>query len=261
MTGHWQVLSAAVAGADHARRGEACRDSFAVEQAHGAFIAAVADGGEGLRLSAAGATFAAAMAAGAARRLLAAAADEATRGARFWGDLVRDLAEGLPDAFGRLAQGAASLFPEAEPRDFGATLTLAIAAPPWLAVLSLGDGFVVTRSGGGHLDLLLPPEPGGAAFVSSPGAAAAAHTLVARIADLTGIAVSTTGLRELGLVYEGAIAHHPREDFFDPVFARAETDGDGADLLRLLASEQVCSVTGSDKTLVVAVPTRAGASA
>ena len=254
MNERWQVLSAAVTGADHARSGEACRDAFAVEQARGAFIAAVADGGKGLRLSAAGATFAAAMAVGAARRLLSATVEESTRGAEFWGDLVRDLAAGLPEAFGRLVQGAASLFPEAGPRDYGATLTLAIAAPPWLAALSIGDGFVVTRSGDGHLDLLLPPELGGTAFVSSPGAATAAHTLVARIADLTGIALSTNGLRELCLVYEGALAHRPRESFFDRVFARADTAGDGAELLRFLASEQVCSVTGGDKTLVVAVP-------
>jgi len=250
----WRVLCAAVAGADHARRGEACRDSFAVEQAHGALIAAVAGGGKGLRLSAAGATFAAAMAVGAVRRLLADEAGEVTRGARFWGDLVRDLAAGLPEAFGRLAQGSAYLFPEAEPRDFGATLTLAIAAPPWLAVLSIGDGFVVTRSGDRHLDLLLPPESGGTGLVSSPGAAAAAHTLVARITDLTGLALSTNGLRELGLVYENAIARHPRQSFFDPIFAGAGTTGAGPALLRSLVSEQACSVTGGDKTLVVAVP-------
>ena len=254
MTGRWRVLSVAVAGADHARRGEACRDSFAVERTHGAFIAAVSDGGADLRLSAAGATFAAAMAVGAARRLLSAEAEAATRGARFWGDLVRDLADGLPEAFGRLTQGTARLFPEARPGDFGATLTLAVAVPPWLAVLSLGDGFVVTRSGNGHLDLLLPPGSGGTGFVSSPGAAAAAHTLVARIADLTGIAVSTNGLRDLGVVYENASPHRPRRSFFDPVFARADAAGDGAELVRLLASEQVCSSTGGDKTLVVAVP-------
>jgi len=254
VTAGWRVLSAAVAGVDHARRGQACQDSFAVGQAHGAFIAAVADGGDGLRLSAAGATFATTMAVGAVRRLLSAVTEQTTRDARYWGDLVGDLAEGLPEAFRRLIQGTAYLFPEAEARDFGATLTLAIADPPWLAVLSIGDGFVVTRSGGGHLDLLLPPECGGAAFVSSPGAAAAAHTLVARIADLTGIALSTNGLRNLGLVYENAIAQHPQPSFFGPIFTRADGAADGADLLRLLASEQVCSVTGGDKTLVVAVP-------
>jgi hypothetical protein len=267
MTDSWRFLSGAVTGAEHARKGSGCEDSFAVSQSGSGVIVAVADGGSRLRLSALGSSLAASLAVQWAQARLD---GDGTAGwptdAKGWTACAREVLEGVLGTFASLAAGLSTAVPGTEPRDLGTTLTLVMAAPPWLAVVSVGDGFVVTRSGDGHFDLLMPPDsgattadvvaeqPGRTTFITSPGAARAAQVAVAHIPDLTGIAVSTDGLREVGLEYAAAVAQHPHEVFFRPLFARADRGDDQTALLRLLASERVCGLTSDDKTLVVGVP-------
>jgi hypothetical protein len=266
MTQDWWFLAGSAAGAEHARKGSGCEDSYAIAQSTSGAIVAVADGGSGLRLPAVGSSLAASLAVQWAQSLLDGGglagwpADVVG-----WTACAREVLDGVLTAFTALAAEVAAAVPGVELRDMGTTLTLVMAARPWLAVVSVGDGFVVTRSGNGHLDLLLPPDadattadvvrqqPGRTTFLTSPGAADAAQVAVARIPDLSGIAVSTDGLRELGVVHAAALAQHPHEGFFRPVFARADTGDDQTALLRLLASERVCGLTGDDKTLVVGV--------
>jgi len=266
MTQGWRFLAGSVTGAEHARKGSGCEDSYAVSQSASGVIVAVADGGSGLRLSAVGSSLAASLAVQWAQSQLD-GVDSAgwPADASGWTTFAQHVLRGVLAAFAAMANGLSAAVPGAEPRDVGTTLTLVMAAHPWLAVVSVGDGFVVTRSGDDHLDLLLPPDPGTTTadvvrqqpgrttFITSPGAADAAQVAVARIPDLNGIAVSTDGLRELSLVHSGALAQHPHEGFFRPLFARADTGEDQTALLRLLASERVCELTSDDKTLVVGV--------
>src|SRR5580693_10323753 len=234
MTDDWQFLAGSVTGAEHARKGSDCEDSYALSQSAGGVIMAVADGGSCLRLSAVGSSLAAALAIQCARSWLDGTGPAGwPADAVGWAACAREVLAGVLAAFAATAAGLSTAVPGAEPRDVGTTLTLVMAAHPWLTVVSVGDGFVVTRSGDGHLDLLLPPDsgattadvvrqqPGRTTFLTSPGAADAAQVAVARIPDLNGIAVSTDGLRELGLVHAAALAPHPHEGFFGPIFARA----------------------------------------
>jgi protein phosphatase 2C-like protein len=266
MTADWRLMSGSVAGLDHARKGGGCEDSFATCQIGRTVILAVADGGSRLPLSAVGASLAVAVAVSHTRDLLAAApGDGPPTDAMGWHACLRKVVADIGTTFALAAAEVAGAVPGASPRDLGTTLTLAVACLPWLAVASIGDGFVVTRCGADHLDLLMPPdsgattdavvhgEPARTTFLTSPGAAGAMRTLIARIPDLSGIAVSTDGLRELSLVYTAALAQYPHGGFFRPVFARADAGDDETLLLRLLASEQVCALTADDKTLVVAV--------
>src|SRR5262249_40725370 len=206
-----------------------------------------------------GASLAATLAVSHTRALLSAgSSEELPSDAMSWHACVRKVVAEVLSTFAVAASDVASAVPGAALRDLGTTLTLAVACLPWLAIASTGDGFVVIRCGAGHLDLLMPPdsgattadvvggEPARTTFVTSPGAASAARILVAHIPDLSGIAVSTDGLRELGLVYAAALAQYPHEAFFGPVFARADAGGDETLLLRLLASEQVCKLTTDD---------------
>jgi hypothetical protein len=266
MTQDWRIVAGSVAGLDHARKACCCEDSFAVRQANGTLILAVADGGSRLQLSAVGASLAATLAVSCTHALLDGDTGvEPPSDAPGWHGFITSAMENVLAAFAEVAGRISSSVPGAAMRDLGTTLTLVVAARPWLAFASIGDGFAVVRSGTDHLDLLLPPdslattasvlaqEPSRTTFITSPGAADAMQVAVGRIPDLTGIAVSTDGLRELSLVYAAAIAQHPHEGFFRPIFERADSGADVAALLRLLASERVCELTTDDKTLVVAV--------
>ena len=265
MNSEWRLVTGSVAGLDHAQRAGGCEDSFAVAEADGALILAVADGGSRLRLSSVGSSLAAALAVHRARAALDGAGPGIPADATGWHGWMADLMAGIFAAFGQLTEHIAAAVPDGAPRDLGTTLTLAVIASPWLAVASVGDGFVVTRCGTDHLDLLLPPdwgatsaevigaEPSHTTFITSPGAASAARVAVARIPDLTGVAVSTDGLRELSLVYASALAQYPHDGFFQPVFTRADAGEDTTVLLRLLSSERVCELTTDDKTMIVAV--------
>lgn len=266
MTTPWRFLSGSVAGAEHARKATGSEDSFAVSQGDHGVILAVADGGSRLPLSAVGSSLATSLAISRARSSLEGrAGDGWPRDASDWRSLAHGVLSDVMAAFTAAAANLSGALPGAQPGDLGTTLTLVIVAHPWLAVASIGDGFVVTRSSPDHFDLLLPPdapgspadvlsrEPGRTTFLTTPGAADAARVVVARIPGLTGIAVSTDGLCELSLVYSAALAQHPHEGFFRPIFARAEAGEDAPALLRLLASEQVCALTTDDKTLVVGV--------
>jgi hypothetical protein len=266
MAQDWRIVAGSVAGLDHAKNATCCEDSFAVRQANGTLILAVADGGSRLQLSAVGASLAATLAVSHTQTLLNGDSGAGPPSdAPGWHDFITGVMKSVLATFAEVAGCISSYVPGAAARDLGTTLTLVVAATPWLAFASIGDGFAVVRSGADHLDLLLPPdseattasvlaaEPGRTTFITSPGATDAMRIAVGRLPDLTGIAVSTDGLRELSLVYAAAVAQYPHEGFFRPIFERADSGADVAALLRLLASERVCELTTDDKTLVVAV--------
>ncbi|WP_405997227.1 protein phosphatase 2C domain-containing protein [Streptomyces sp. NBC_00829] len=281
----WLVSAASVMGSRHARSVTDCQDSFAAHQEADTLILACADGGSRARLARTASSLAATLAADEARRALPPTGDRPDPAAEAaeWG---RRLDRVIRDVVRRFRAAAAAMSSTLSDRDgyrmnqWGTTLTLVMVHRPWLAAVAIGDGFVVTRCGTSHFDLFLPPdelprggagrpprttrgggdadgppaEPGRTVFVTSPGATGRARRVVARLPDLTGVAVSSDGLRDVGLLHEGAHAVQPYHQFFTPLFAHAVKAGeDDTYLARFLAGERITALTGDDKTLLVAV--------
>lgn len=257
----WRVAAAAVAGGGHVRAAAGCQDAFAVRAMDDLLVVAVADGGSRASLAGVGANAVVALASRIVCDRLAAGTP--TDGAG-WHACVADVLSVVIARFGGYANRTSeALLGGADAGALGTTLTVLVAGAPWVAVGAIGDGFVVVRRGASHLDLLLPPDDdvppdprqplGRTVFVTSARAGDRARRLVARLPDLTGLAVSTDGLSELGLRYERSVAQHPHPPFFTPLFDRMDTEQDMA-LQRLLASPKVGALTSDDTTLVLAVP-------
>jgi hypothetical protein len=268
----WRVLAASVAGGAHARAAKGCQDAFAVEQVGDeqvgdALVVAVADGAGSAPLAAVGAVLAAELT---CRRL----AEHWRSGTRHVGlttdapdtaDAWRGFLDTSGDAVlrqfrraaGRLARSGRGL----HLGDLGTTLTAVVVHPPWLALFSVGDGFVVTRTADGHYDLLLAPPggpdrpPGATTLLTSPGARTDARRILARIPDLTGVAVGSDGMDRLVLEYEAAAPTRPCPSLFDKLFGLAEDPGtDEMHLTAMLAGQRVNELTEDDRTLVLSVP-------
>lgn len=278
----WSVAAAAVLGSDHARRATDCQDSFCVRQDTDTLVLVTADGGSRAHLSGAGSSLAATLAADEAWARLSGAqkhtgaARDRDRGAQEWHAFLDQVVRAV---VGRFRAGAEALVAGLGGRgeeaysagQLGSTLTLVAVRRPWVAAAAIGDGFVVTRCGESHYDLLLPPddaphtsapreaphipvEPGRTVFVTSPRAAERARRVVARLPDLSGLVVSTDGLRQVGLEHERAASAKPYDRFFGPLFAHADKARPGdAFLARFLAAERLSMLAGDDKTLLVAV--------
>ena len=288
----WLVSAASVMGSRHARSVTDCQDTIATHQDADTLILACADGGSRARLARTASSLAVTLAVDEARRVPPRALERpdpavaAAAWARRLDRITRDVVRGF--------RGAAAAMSASLPgrdgyglEEWGTTLTLVVVRRPWLAAVAIGDGFVVTRAGSAQYDLLLPPdeapehgpaasprtsspiraalaagqrragrsaEPGRTVFLTSPGATSRARRVVARLPDLTGVAVSSDGLREVGLVHENAQAARPYQRFFTPLFAHADKAAeDDTYLARLLAGERIASLTHDDKSLVVAV--------
>ncbi|WP_460060985.1 protein phosphatase 2C domain-containing protein [Streptomyces sp. YKOK-I1] len=285
----WLVSAASVMGSRHARSVTDCQDSFATHQDADTLVLACADGGSRARLARTASSLAVTLtvnrAADEARRMppdvrdghdRARVAEVAEHWARHLDRVTGDVVRGFRAA----AAAMASSLPDRHgwgPAEWGTTLTLVVVRRPWLGVVAIGDGFVVTRCGAEQFDLLLAPyatpahrpgpvsrtaqrlasrfdEPGRTLFVTSRGAEVRARRVVARLPDLTGVVVASDGLREVGLVHERAQAVRPHGRFFTPLFAHADNAAeDDTYLARLLAGERMAARTHDDKTLVVAV--------
>jgi hypothetical protein len=261
----WRICSASVVGTDHIRQHIGNQDAFAVARLAATTVIAVADGGGSQPLAAVGAAavceLAIAHVESALKRLGRSQPDGAA-----WTGLLRSVADGVVEAFGRTAGDVARAITRGPASDLSTTLTLVILRAPWVATALIGDGFVVTRAGADHLDLFAPPDPDPGevpldrrdaeltTFVTSAHAARRVRIAVGCIPDLTGVAVSTDGLTQLALGHERAVASHPYDPFLLPIFAQADqAPYDDGSLVRLLASPRITTLTGDDKTLVVAV--------
>jgi hypothetical protein len=258
VTDRWTVLAGSVGGGAHARAGCSSQDAYSVDEIDGVLLVTVADGAGSAPLAAVGAAMAVAVARREFGRLLRDRRPDDRVG---WQRVVRHGGECLLRRFRQTARAIARVLPDTAPGAVATAVTVVAAHAPWTAVFSVGDGLVVVRTGDGDLDLLLAPpggtgrEPGRTTLLTSPYAAAAARRLVARIPDLTGLAVSTDGLDTLLVHYDAAQPVRPGRETFDGLFALAEPPGrDPSDLTRLLAGQPVGRLTDDDRTLVLAVP-------
>jgi Protein phosphatase 2C len=257
VTARWSVLAGSTSGAAHDRAGVSSQDAFAVEEIGGTLVVAVADGAGSAAFAATGAALVVSLAVRELARLLPASrpADQAQ-----WASLVRAGADRtlyrFRGAVAGLARGAGL-----QPQDFGTTVTVVLARVPWVGVFAVGDGFVVTRAAGAGLDLLLAP-PGGTA--RAPGATTLlpgrrrgdrTRRRVARLPDLTGLAVGTDGLETLVIEFAAACPVRPAAEPFERLFAMAgAADTDDSALTRMLAGRRVGELSSDDRTLVLAVP-------
>ncbi|GAA1499489.1 protein phosphatase 2C domain-containing protein [Streptomyces synnematoformans] len=265
------IAGAAVQGTAHLAAAQGCQDAFKAVDLGGAAVLAVSDGAGSRDRSALGAH----LAVDAACRLLArdvpdgAAAPErwtrwiAGRGRRVVGEYLRAVSGVLgagsgPAEPGPGDPGAARAGP-ADPGALAATLTAAVVAPPWVAFVSLGDGFgtLLTRDDRSHL--VLPPPAGPAAFLSSPAAGLRIRTFAVWEPELGGVAVVTDGLAALALDHPSgrglppAAGPLPAGRFFAGVAAALRASGGDAGPLRRLLSGPEAARTGDDLTLLCAL--------
>ncbi|MEV6104322.1 PP2C family serine/threonine-protein phosphatase [Streptomyces sp. NPDC051940] len=148
--------------------------------------------------------------------------------------------------------------------DFASTLTVVVIAPRWLGHLSVGDGFVVLRSGeegGAPMFHVLPqPEAPGeygneTVFVTSDNAEERAHAECVLDPEVTGVLLSTDGLAQAALSLRPRV---PNESFVSAVLGSLDRPGpdperDTKSLADLLSSDRLTALNADDKTLLRAV--------
>jgi Protein phosphatase 2C len=253
----WRVHGVSVPGYGHLRDGVECQDAGrqAFVDAAGAHVLAVADGAGSRARSAEGAALAVGLAVEFLGERLAAHGVPAGPGA--WRELLaaayQDLVAAFADATSRMGP---------DPAAFAATLTAVVLAYPWLGVVSIGDGFVITRAEGederDSLHLVTCAGPAGeyvneAVFLSS--AAALSDVTVDCLYDpgLTGVVLGTDGLLPAAIRRAGG-RPRPNRSFLEPLLGSLEVERpDPTGVARLLLDDRISALSADDKTLLMAV--------
>lgn len=255
----WKVRGVSVTGYSHLRNGIECQDAHRhlYEESTGSYLLAVADGAGSRPRAAEGAALAVGL-----------AVDELS--ARLAADGVPD----APDAWTHFLSGSFEAiivaFREATRRigssaaDFAATLTVAALAPPWLGMISLGDGIVVAvaeqADGAAGLHLVMSAPPAGeyvneTCFLTSDGARDRVSIRALHDPDIVGLLLGTDGITPIAVRRHGAV-HRPNKSFVEPVLrSLRETMSDPAEVSRLLLEERLTRLSADDKTLLAAVKT------
>jgi hypothetical protein len=250
------VLAGSSSGADHDRAAISSQDAHAAEEIDGTLVVAVADGAGSAPLAATGSALAVSLAVRELRRLLAAPGAAAQDPQALLRVAARRTLRRFHRSLAALAHGAGL-----PARDFGTTLTVLLARPPWVAVYAVGDGFVVTRAGPATYDLFLAPPRGAGVPLGATtllpvrGGLAGTRRRVARIPGLSGVAVGTDGLETLVIEFAGGRPARPAAEPFTHLFGLADDpDTNASALTRMLAGRRVGDLSTDDRTLVLAVP-------
>ncbi|WP_353940744.1 protein phosphatase 2C domain-containing protein [Streptomyces sp. HUAS MG91] len=158
--------------------------------------------------------------------------------------------------------GAGDAADAGDPGDLAATLTAALVAPPWVAFVSVGDGFGTLLTRDDRCHLVLPPPEGPPVFLSSPGAALRVRTFVVWEPELSGVVLSTDGCAPLALDHPTvrqlplSAGPLPADGFFLGLAAALrDTRGDAEPLRRLLSAPEA-GRTGDDLTVLCALVER-----
>jgi hypothetical protein len=248
----WRVHGVSVQGYSHLRDGRECQDAYrhGYAQRAGAFVLAVADGAGSRERSAEGAT----LAVGLAVSTLTATLDRAgvPGDADAWHRLL-DAA--YAEVHGAFARVTTSLGPD--PKAFAATLTAVVLAPPWIGVITLGDGFVVARAGpAGHERFHLLAHETGAGeyvnetvFLTSTAARSAVVVCCAYDPEVSAVVLATDGLTGAGIRQDGP-RRRPNPAFLEPMLASLD---DPTRIARFLLDDKLTAVSADDKTLLMAV--------
>lgn len=247
---NWKVIAASVQGAAHVQRNLPCQDAHAWRALPGGgVLLAAADGAGSAPRSAQGANLAVECA---LDGLQLALQDGVALDAQACQVLLRSAFTQARQALLELAEQ------EGVPaRQFAATLTLILCAPPWLAAGQVGDGVAIAETDEDVFLTLTQPQHGEYAnetyFLTQEQALDVLQTLALQ-ADARSLAVMTDGLVRLAM---DVAANQPYRPFFAPLMQTARQISDparGSDqLAQFLASERVCNRTEDDKTLALAV--------
>jgi hypothetical protein len=256
--GEWKVRGVSVTGYSHLRDGIECQDAHRHlhEPSTGAYVLAVADGAGSRSRSAEGAALAVGLTVDEYGRRLAREGLPSDPDA--WRDLLATGFEAIVDAFRTTTKRIGS-----SPADFAATLTVAILAPPWLGIVSLGDGIVVAgaeqveRESGLHLVTTAPPAGeyvNETCFLSSDGAHDQVVIRCLHDPGLVALLLGTDGVTPLAVKRDG-VAPRPNRTFVEPVLRSLAARTDPVEVSRLLLEERLTRLSADDKTLLAAVKT------
>ncbi|MFD7500713.1 protein phosphatase 2C domain-containing protein [Streptomyces sp. NPDC059850] len=272
------IAGASVQGTAHLAIGQGCQDAFKAVDLGDAAVLAVSDGAGSRDRSALGAH----IAVDAACRLLAEdipGAEEppeawtrwiAGRGRRVVEEYLRavsgvlgtDPCAGTDPGSGPDSGPDSGPGPDPGPGHSGAlaaTLTAAVVAPPWVAFVSLGDGFGTLLTRDDRCHLVLPPPTAPAPFLSSPGAALRVRTFVVWEPELSGVVLATDGCAALTLDHPSVrqlpleAGPLPAERFFLGLAATLRENHGDAEPLRSRLSGPEAARTGDDLTLLCAL--------
>lgn len=206
------VAGITLAGTDHLERGREAQDAFfwSASADERSLVLAVADGAGSRDRSALGAHLAVDIAC----RVLGHNVPSLSSHAADWLDWSNSACGPIIDEFRRVS---ARMTDDGDPGPLAATLVAAVVAPPWLAVISLGDCFAValSKEGPGSVEnchLVLPPqlrEQGRTVFLTSVTARAEIRSFVLWDPGLTGVVLSSDGCVPLGLDHASAQGEDP----------------------------------------------------
>lgn len=249
----WLVRGVSVQGYNHLSRGAECQDAYrsAFVPSADAWVVAISDGAGSRSRSAEGAALAAGLATSVFGTLLRTAGVPADAGA--WKSLLSD---GYLSVLTRFGRAVAQLGDELG--EFATTLSVAIIAPPWVGVVSVGDGCLIVQAGGGlHLIPLGERESeysNETDFLTSPEALSRAVVRCIYEPELGALLLATDGLVPLATVLDGDGWERPNATFIEPLLASVTaSDFDPTDIVKFLLHERIGATSGDDKTMVLAV--------
>jgi len=256
--GRWKVRGVSVTGYSHLRDGVECQDAHRHlhEPTTGAYVLAVADGAGSRPRSAEGATLAVGLAVEELGGRLARGGVPDDPDA--WKRFLEDGFEAIVELFNTTTQRIGN-----SPGEFAATLTAVVLAPPWLGIVSLGDGIVLTGAepaedeSGLHLVMAAPPAGqyvNETCFLSSDGAYDQVEICCLHDPELEALLLGTDGVTPLAVKRDGA-APRPNRTFVEPVLHSLVARSDPAEVARLLLEERLTRLSADDKTLLAAVRT------
>lgn len=255
--GRWKVRGVSLAGYSHLRDGIECQDAYRHlhEPTTGAHVLAVADGAGSRPRSALGAKLAVELAVEElggrlARRGMPGDADG-------WRRLLEDGFEAVVELFNLTTRQIGK-----SPGEFAATLTAAVLAPPWLGIVSVGDGIVMTgaeplaEESGLHLVMAAPPGEyvNETCFLSSDGAYDQVAIRCLHDPGMQALLLGTDGVTPLAVKRDGE-APRANRTFVEPVMRSLMSPSDPTEVSRLLLEERLTRQSADDKTLLAAVRT------
>ncbi|KAK1185588.1 protein phosphatase 2C domain-containing protein [Streptomyces sp. NBS 14/10] len=255
------VAGASVQGTAHLAAGQGCQDAFKAIDLGDTAVLAVSDGASSRDRSALGAH----IAVDAACRLLTEDIPDAGESPEAWTRRIAGRGQRVVEEYLRAVFGVLGTEPgsadsgAADPGALAATLTAAVVAPPWVAFVSIGDGFGTLLTRDDRCHLVLPPPTGPPVFLSSPGAALRLRTFVVWEPELGGVVLATDGCAALTLDHPSVrqlgpeVGPLPTERFFLGLAATLRQNHGDAEPLRHRLSGPEAGRTGDDLTVLCAL--------
>lgn len=252
--GNWHVRGVSVQGHHHLSHGIECQDAYRslFIPSVGAWVIAVSDGAGSRSRAAEGSALAAGLATSVFGLLLRAAGVPVNAGA--WQRMLTDGYLSLLTRFGRAVAQLGD-----EPAEFAATLSVAILAPPWLGLVSIGDGCLIVRAGAEGLHLISLGEreseySNETDFLTSPDPLRRAVVRCIFEPELTALFLSTDGLAPVATELDPGGWERPNATFIEPLLESVTSpDFDHTNIVRFLLHDRIGATSGDDKTMVVAV--------